>query len=513
MKQKKLARSANAKRNIIFGMMNKIVVLFLPFIMRLVVIRILGSEYLGLSSLFSSILQVLNMTELGFSSAVIYVMYTPIAEDDMKTLGKILNFYRKVYKTIGTLILLVGIMILPFLPNFIKGGYPETINIYVLYSIYLANTVVSYWLFAYKSSLLSAYQRSDILININTIIFLFSYSFQIAVIYFTKNYYIYTFTLVISSIAINLSVNFVTNKLYPNLKIEGEIDTDLKKDIIEKVKGLIINKICITSRNSLDSIFVSMFLGLVSTAIYNNYYYILNSVVSLMAVVGIAIQAGVGNSIVTETKEKNYSDMNKINFIYMWISGWCTICLLCLYQPFTQLTFGKDMLFPFSLVILFTIYFYVLKMGDIRAVYSDAKGLWWENRYRALIEAFLNLVLNIALGKIFGVTGIVIATLISLFVCNFLWGSKIIFEHYFTNKSVKEYFGYHFLYAFITFIVCILTYSVCQLVPFHGIYEVLLKAVICLILPNILYILIYSFKPKFRGYFKWFFNIFILRVN
>ena len=115
----KLERTKNAKRNIAFGIINKIVTLFLPFIIRMVMIREIGAEYLGLSSLFSSILQVLNITEFGFSSAVVYSMYKPIADDDNETLCAILNFYRKIYFVIGLIITVLGLIILPFLKFFI----------------------------------------------------------------------------------------------------------------------------------------------------------------------------------------------------------------------------------------------------------------------------------------------------------------------------------------------------------------------------------------------------------
>ena len=186
-------------------------------------------------------------------------------------------------------------------------------------------------------------------------------------------------------------------------------------EIKVKVTGLFITKVCHVTRNTFDSIFISAFLGLTLTAIYNNYYYIMHAVLAVFAIVSPSILSGVGNSIITDSQEKNYLDMKKFNFIYMWLAGCCTVCLLCLYQPFTKIAFGKDMMFPFPVVILFCVYFYVLKMGDIRAIYSDACGLWWENRWRNILEALANLVLNFIFGNLWGVYGIISATLISLF--------------------------------------------------------------------------------------------------
>ena len=499
----KLNRTQNAKRNIAFGLVNKNVTLLFPFIIRMVMIRTIGAEYLGLGSLFQSILQVLNITELGFSSAVVYSMYKPIAEEDTEVLCAILNFYRKIYFAIGLIIALSVFFLLPFLPKLIKGAYPADINIYVLYVIYLLATVVSYLLFAYKNSLINAYQRSDVISNINTAVHLITYTAQLLLIIITKNYYFYAVMLVIAAVLQNICTEIFSRKLFPEIFCKGKISGEIKEEIKVKVKGLLINKLCQTSRNSFDSIFVSAFLGLTQTAIYNNYYYIMNAVVAIIGVIAPSILAGIGNSIVTETQQKNYADMKKINFIYMWISGWCTVCLLCLYQPFIEFAFGKDMLFPFGVVILFCTYFYVLKMGDIRSVYSEARGLWWENRYRAIAEAVANIVLNVVLGKLFGIYGIVSATLISLFFINFVWGSSIIYKHYFTKIRIYEYYLLHLLYSLVTVVACCVCWFVCSIIPFAGVGGLFARLALCTVIPNTMFLLCYCRMPMFKTAKEW----------
>ena len=187
----KLEKTKNARRNILFGILNKVITMFLPFVVRSVIIYALSAEYLGLNSLFSSILQVLNLTELGFSSAIVYSMYKPIAENDDETICALLNFYRKIYFIIGCVVLSLGLLLLPFLDKLINGDVPDNINIYILYLCYLVNTVLSYMMFAYRSSLLNAHQRTDIISNINTITLGSMYFLQIIVLIATKNYYTY----------------------------------------------------------------------------------------------------------------------------------------------------------------------------------------------------------------------------------------------------------------------------------------------------------------------------------
>ena len=430
----KLEKTKNARRNILFGILNKVITMFLPFVVRSVIIYALSAEYLGLNSLFSSILQVLNLTELGFSSAMVYSMYKPIAENDDETICALLNFYRKIYFIIGCIVLSLGLLLLPFLDKLINGDVPDNINIYILYLCYLVNTVLSYMMFAYRSSLLNAHQRTDVISNINTITLGSMYFLQIIVLIATKNYYTYVLMMPAFTILNNLIVAGVSRKYYPQYECKGELDSTLISGIKKQTVGLMVNKICAVSRNSLDNIFVSTFLGLAATAMYGNYYYIMNAIIAILMVVSNGLLAGVGNSIVTESPEKNYSDLNKINFVYMWFAGWCTICLICLYQPFMKLWVGKKLMFPNVVAIAFGIYFYALEMGVVRGVYSDAAGLWWENRYRAIVETIANLILNYILVKCFGILGIIVATLISLLVINFGFGSQIVFKYYFKNS-------------------------------------------------------------------------------
>lgn len=503
----KLSRSENTKRNMLYGFINKIIRLFLPFIVRTVMIQKLGVEYLGLNSLFSSILQVLNMAELGFGSALVYSMYQSIARDDSEEICALLRFYRSVYRIIGIIILLAGLLMLPFIPRMISGSYPENINLYVLFCIYLANTVLSYWLCAYKKALLNAYQRMDIIYNINSIVGLFLNLLQIVTLCIFKNYYLYLIIMPICTCLDNIISAYLVKRIFPQYICEGELSTGIKKSIKTKVTGLMINKLCQTSRNAFDSIFISSFLGLSMAAIYSNYYYVMMSVITIVGVVTSSMLAGVGNSIASETPEKNYSDLKKINFIYMWLSGWCTVCLLCLIQPFMKLWVGKDLMFSFPVVVLLVIYFYMLKVGDIRAMYSDAAGLWWENRYRAVIEAVTNVILNYVLVKKWGIYGIIFATLITLFVINYCFGSQIVFKHYFKNGKLGEYFGLNLIYATVTLIVCIVVVYICNFVMLEGIVGLVVKFLICCIVPNIIYLLVYYHTKQYRESMSWFLKV------
>jgi len=482
-----------------FGTINRIVVLLIPFIRRSIMLNVLGSQYLGLGSLFQSILSVLSLSELGFSSAMVYNMYKPASEADVAKMNVLLNFYRRVYRIIGCVIFGVGICLIPFLPHLIKGTYPEDVNLAILYLIYLVNTAISYFLFAYKNSLLAVYQRDDVNSTVNTVLSLGLTVSQIAVLLATKNYYIFSLLMPLFTIINNLLIAWRTRKLFPQYKAEGELEAEDKAGIKKLVAGTFIQHACYVTRNSLDSICISAFLGLTLTAIYNNYYTILTGVTGLIGIITISFTGGVGNHVATRSVEENFQEMKKLDFIYLWISGWCTICLLCLYQPFMEIWMGKEMMLPMSAVLLLCMYFYLLKLGDVRSLYTSANGLWWESRYRALGETILNIVLNIVLGRRYGVHGIILATMISLFLCNYLWSVNITFRLYFSLSRIRKFYQYQGKETLVMIAATAVTYGICSALPINNVFhQLVVRAVLCLIIPNIFYFVVFRNTEEFK---------------
>lgn len=487
----KLERSKNAIRSIVWGMINKVVNLLLPFFLRTVLIYSLGAEFLGLNSLFTSILTVLNLAELGFSSAVVFSMYEPIAKNDTSVICALMGYYRKVYARIGVVVLSVGFIVMPFLSKFINGAHPAGVNIYSLYMLFLLNTSISYFLFAYKVSILTAHQREDILSKVDLCLRIFTYSLQAISLFVFQNYYVYIIISIIYTILNNIVCAYIANRIYPQYRCSGKLDKVVRKGIKKNIGGLMIGKLCLVSRNSFDNIFISAFLGLGVVAVYGNYYYIMNAIAGFLTILMTSIGAGVGNSVATETVEKNYNDMNKISFLYQWIAGWCTVCLLCLYQPFMIIWMGNKMLFPMIDVILICLYFYFMTMGDVRSRYANAAGLFWESKGYILAEAIANVCLNYILGKFFGVHGIIFATMATILIINFGWGSHIVFKKYFVDYKISKFFENNLFYFGITLVSAVVTYFFVGLINNGGWGGFLVKCFLCLVIPNTIFFFSY----------------------
>lgn len=209
-------RTKNAMRNIFFGIILKCYQILIPFLMRTAMIYFMGVQYLGLNSLFTSILQVLNMAELGVGVAMVYSMYEPIAVHDTKKICELLKLYKSYYRVIGVIIAFIGLILTPFIPKLISGTIPSGINIYILYILNLSATVISYWLYAYKSSLLQAHQRADVSSKVTLITSTFQYSLQILVLWKFRNYYFYVIVMLITQAITNVLTAAVASKLYPD---------------------------------------------------------------------------------------------------------------------------------------------------------------------------------------------------------------------------------------------------------------------------------------------------------
>ena len=491
-----MGRTRRAFVNIIWGFIEKMITLICPFIIRTIMIYKLGNEYLGLNGLFTSILQVLSLAELGFGDAIVFSMYKPIIENDNKMLSALLNLYKKVYRIIGMVILCVGLLILPFITKFVKGGYPGEVNIYVLYCIYLFNTVISYFLFAYKESLLKAHQRNDVNSRILSGCNIVMYVLQIIVYYCLVNYYLYIVIMPVTTIVLNCVRSLFVKKMYPQIVCEGHIEKDAVIGLSKRIIGLTLNKLAQVCRNSFDSIIISSFLGLVILARYQNYYYIISALTVMVSIITTAVGAGIGNSIAAETVEKNYSDYKEFLFIYNWIACFCTVCMLCLYQPFIELWVGKSNVLPLSTVILCCIYFYTMKLGDIAAVYRQAAGIWWEDKFRPIVESVVNLAVNIVLVKYIGVDGVLVSTIISIVCINIPWATYVLFKVYF-KMSIKEVFFKYIRYFIETTVLCAVVYGICSRINGNLLVVLVVRTIICIGLVNAgLYIISYT-KPEF----------------
>lgn len=497
VKTMKIERTKNAARNIVFGSVLNIYNVAVPFIMRTAMLYLLGVQYLGLNSLFISILQVLNLAELGVGSAMVYSMYKPIADNDNETICALMKLYRLYYRIIGMVICGIGLTLLPFIPHLISGKVPANINVYILYLLNLGTTVLSYWLFAYKNCLLNAHQRVDINSKISLCMMSVQYVLQMLILIFLKNYYIYLIVALLTQAVTNIVTSIVVSKIYPQYKPYGKLDRREKKIINNRIRDLFTSKLGGVIVNSADTIVISAFLGLTMLAVYQNYFYILNAIINFVAVIFSSCTAGIGNSIIVETQEKNFNDLKKFTFIISWIAGFCACCLLCLYQPFMRIWVSEKYELGFSAVVCFCIYYFVYEINQLLNMYKDAAGIWHEDRFRPLVTALSNLVMNLIMVQFIGIYGIMLSTVLSTLFVGMPWLLHNLFTVLFDRRYFSIYLKKLYVYIIITFISCSITYFACGLIQLSKWQDFIIKGVMCCIIPNTIFFIAYHKIPEF----------------
>lgn len=431
----KIERTKNAKKSIAAGLIFKVAQMILPFFMRTVMLYYMGEEYLGLNGLFTSVLQVLNLAELGVGSAMVFSMYKPIAEDDTPRICALMRLYRTYYRVIGLVVAVAGVAIAPFIPKLIAGDVPKELNVYVLYFLNLGATVLSYWLFAYKNSLLQAHQRTDVSSIVGIITNILQYAIQLFVILYLKDYYLYLITVLAMQVVNNLVTAVLAGKMYPQYRPHGRLDPSEVREINGRVRDLFAGKVGQVVFRSVDTIVISAVLGLTVLGRYQSYFFIITSITGVVDIMMNAIIAGLGNSFLTETKEKNLEDLKKFAFLFLWLGGVCACLLIGMYQPFMEIWVGKEKMLPYGIVLCLGLYFFIYALNKLLNVYKDAAGLWHVDRFRLLTAAAVNLILNILWVKPFGLYGILLSTVAAWVFVAIPWILHNIFTRLFERKD------------------------------------------------------------------------------
>lgn len=426
-------RIRNSFRNMFYGLIKYIVLFIFPFIMRTTIIYNFGVEYAGISSLFSSILQVLNLSELGFSTVVIYALYEPVAKNDTDRICKLLSFYRKIYLIIGAFILGTGLVICPFVQYFINGQYPTEININIIFLLLLINTSSSYLICGYKSTIFVVYQRDDMSSKMQLVANLCMYTLQLVSLFVLKNYYAYTISMIIGTLINNFLIYRYTNKMFPNLQCRGRLDAQESKTLLKKVSTLFGHQLDVVIITSADSIVISSFLGLKTLTMYGNYYTIVSALLGMLIMIANSFLASIGNSIAIETKEKNYDSFLKFTYFIINITGICSILMFILYQDFMTIWMGSDLLLDDKIVLLMCFSFFVRLWKRPGNMYKEARGLWDKDMLKPYVAGLTNLALNIFLVRYIGLYGVIISTIVSMWLIEKPWETYVLFHYYFKD--------------------------------------------------------------------------------
>lgn len=498
-------------RNLIYSLINSAIGTVMPFFVRTFTIYYLGSEYMGLNNLCTSILYVLNAADLGVANAFAFRLYKPMAQKDTDEVCRLLNFYKKVYTTIGLAILGMGLCLMPFLQHLIKGDLPEGINIYVVFFIYLVNSAISYMLHTYNNLLFLADQRRDYESNLYTINFIMLYGSQIAMIV-TRHYYLSVIMFPVCTFFSSIIRNIFVKKRYPQYVPRGRISDEIRRSLWKDILSVTVYKLRDISRNSFDNIVISSFLGLVVLSNYQNYYMVVTLPNLLLSIFYNSIQPSMGNCIAMESVEGTYSVYKKNVFILEFLGGWFAICYGLLIQDFIVIWLGADYLMSDTLAILLALFIYLQAENLLAGLMREGAGLWKYGRICAVAEMAVNLVLNIVLLLWLGVEGIVLATILSMLFISIPAENFIIHVHFFDSKLIDR-LKYALRSVLWTVTTALITGLICSFAPkIYGVRFVF-KVFACAFIPPISLAVCFGHTEEFKFVKSLLLQILFRKVN
>lgn len=487
------SRTKSTLVNTSFAILSRIVSMLFGFIQKTIFIRTLGISYTGVSGLFTDILTVLSLAELGIGSAIAYSLYKPIADNDYKRIAQLMNFFKKAYNYIAGIIFLVGLCLIPIIPYVVKEVPDIRENIQVIFFLYICNTSVTY-LLIYKNTLLVAAQKQYIVSNVQMLFTIISIVAQCITLLLFKNFLLYLVLQIVFSLLQNITINFIATKKYPELKqfSNEKISKYDKKKLFIDVKALMMYKIANVITTGTDSTIISTALGTNQVGILGNYRTIRGYVTSMIAQFYNSINPSLGNLAATEGKERQYAIFKKLNFGTFWLASVCTTCFFSLFNPFMRIWLGnEEWLLPIWTVAVYcSEYFFSTMIGPVGA-FRQANGLFVQTKYLALIQAFLNLGISILLVKPLGILGVLLGTVLSSLLTQ-MWYEPMVIYHSVFNKNVIFYYFKLILYYIVTIVNCLIIIAIMKFIHISNIWFIfIIRLVLSILIPNVLISIIF----------------------
>lgn len=495
-------RTKQSIKNIIATTFCYVISLIIGFVSRSYFTHLLGVEYLGINSLFSNIIYVMSVVELGFGSAIIYNLYRPISENNQIQVKSLVQYYKKVYRIIALIICMIGLVLTPLIP-YIVGEVSINDNLYIIFWLFVIDTAASY-LMTYKRSVFYADQKNYVINIIHTTAYTINIIIQIIILLVWANYYLYLILHIIFNLLENIIISILANNKYKYLRGNKAepLAIEIKKDIIKKVKGLLFHQIGSSIVQGTDNIIMSMTknLGVIMVGKYSNYIMIINNLSTFIGQIFTSVTASVGNLLLEENDENTFNVYKRILFLNAALCNFICISVYVCIDPLITLWLGNEFILSNAVVAIIVINFYIQGMKRTCIIFKSAGGIFYEDRFVPLIESIINLVVSIALVYVWGVSGIIMGTIVSSLI-HWLYDFPKFVYGIVLKKSIKQYVIDYLPYFFVFTITIICTKIISNFIIINNILLLFfINVVLCILLPNLLFILIFH---KTNEYIYW----------
>lgn len=482
-------RFRSSAKNAMTAVTTQIIMGVASFIERMVFNKCFITDYLGFYSLFRNVISVFAVAELGLSVAIAYALYSPFAEDDYNEIGAILSFFRKIYRTIGTVILVCGLVFMAFIQYFVKTEVPiASVRIYFL--VFLLTTVVEYW-FYYKSILFSASQKEYVTTLLTNFCWAAMYCVQIAISLLTHDFLLYSICMFAFTMIRCIAVNIIANKRFPFIKGKfSKLSKESRKKILYNVKGLISAKVGSVISNSTNGILISAMLGSTVLGLFSNYQMITRALSGFIKIIPNAVTASLGNLGATESHDNVAVSFHNIDICLFLLYSLISIVLINIMNPLISIFFGADRCMSSLSAALICILFYLSNIENFFMSYKSSLGLYWYDRYRPIIAGVSDLILSLILGHFIGFDGIILGTIIVNMFINIWYESLVIFHHGF-KRSVRKYIAITIIRLVLVVALMAFTMFLSSHIPGSGILNMLARGIVSLAISLLVFLLIY----------------------
>lgn len=490
-------RSENVIKNSFWQVMNTFVKIIMGFVSRTIFIYFLNAEYLGINGLFTNVLSLLSLAELGFSSAVTFNLYKPLKDDDKERIAAIMNFYKMIYRVVAAAILVIGLCIVPFLQFIVKNSTFSIGYLRITYIIFLLKTVVTY-LYSYNYTLITADQKAYKAMHITFINILTTDVLKIAVLIVTRNFIAYLVTEIISSFIFNMIKSMYVQKLYPVLKDkEAKLSVQERKKLFNDVGNIFIGKISTTVLNSTDNIIISAFVSVITVGYMSNYTMLIGYIQGFINPSLYAAQASIGNAIVSEPREYVLKVLKRLTMMTLFIGSFACTALFCLSSDFISILWGKNLLLdmPVVLILMVNSFYQMIKIPLWMTLTTC--GFFQKDKFISLVGVVCNIITSVILVQFLGVSGVIWGTIISQTVQLFM-KARLLFRDYFEKSEVS--YLLLFMSCFLIFGLELgVTALCCNLVGgINDIAAFVIKMIICAVVPNLITVLLFHKTDAFQ---------------
>ena len=449
--------------NIKVGMLFYILSLFLAFFSRRVFLDCLGAEFIGLTGMLMNIMSFLSVAELGIGTSIVYFLYKPLQEDNHKKINEVMSMLAYLYRCIGFIIGGIGVIISLFFPwwfSHLSTGLPL---VYFAFYSFLATSMSGY-IFNYKQLLVAANQKQYMVsVYFQTIGILQSLT-QILLAYYYRNLYLWVVVGLIFTITGIIIFNYRIRKLYPWLKIcvtEGKENLKQYPEVIKKTRQIFVQKIKDFILYRSDEILVGAFVSVVQVAFYGNYTIITNKLNYFVNILSDGLNAGVGNLVAEGNEQNTMKVFWELTAIRFFITGIVVFGLLLFLQPFVTFWFGPQYRLNDLIVYLLIFNIFIFLSRGVVENFISAHGLF-SDVWASWTELALNISITLCLAPFYGIVGILIGKIISVFFIAMFWKPYFLFTKGLMQPVTDYWYGifpYYAIFVFFTLITLLIKYT------------------------------------------------------